>query len=283
MPAMAQSTPANSQATAPAGFDLGRFLFDMQRRVNRSLNDRLAAIERGEDSAALWGGIAIAFLYGVFHALGPGHGKTVVFGYFLGRSARIWRGIGMSFWLAGTHIAAALLLVLGAKLFLAPIAATAFEDLRWLRGLSYAAILAIGSFMLWRAWRHGDNEHCHAHHGDHSRHAVVAPSDRRGEQRILALAAGFIPCSGAILILAFTLGHGLFAAGLAMVGAIALGMGGTLSLLGVASIALRGRLVRHFGRAGGLMGRFGRILSLVSAGSIAAIGAVLLLGQILID
>ena len=60
-------------------------------------------------------GLVIAFLYGIFHALGPGHGKTVIVGYFLGRGGSIRRGVAMAGWIALSHVVGAVTVVVGLK------------------------------------------------------------------------------------------------------------------------------------------------------------------------
>jgi hypothetical protein len=57
----------------------------------RDIGRYMAAIRDGTGSAPLLFGIGFAFLYGVVHTLGPGHGKMVVASYFVGRDAQVWR------------------------------------------------------------------------------------------------------------------------------------------------------------------------------------------------
>ena len=54
--------------------------------------------------------LAFAFLYGVLHTLGPGHGKVVVVSYFVSRDARLWRGVLMGVQIAVTHVLSAVAL-----------------------------------------------------------------------------------------------------------------------------------------------------------------------------
>ena len=96
----------------------------------------------------IWAGLSIAFLYGVFHALGPGHGKTVIVGYFLGRGGSIGRGVAMAGWIALSHVVGAIVIVLLVHIILSHSYVTPVEEVSWLRFVSYAAILAIGLFML---------------------------------------------------------------------------------------------------------------------------------------
>lgn len=263
-------------APAGGGFfrDLRHGLFALQRDVNRGLNQRLVAIKRGEDSGALWAGILFAFLYGVFHALGPGHGKSVVIGYFLGREARPGRGLAMAAWIALSHVVGAVVIVGLAHLLLSRVLASPTNEYFWLRLVSYTAILAIGLLMLRDWWRGGHHHHQHGHDHDNGCGCAVGLAPGRPlEQRALAIAAGFVPCSGAILILLFAMANHLILAGMAMAAAIALGMGLTLAGLGVGSIFLRRQVVLRLPEGG----RWSRGLALLGPLFVILIGAGLLL------
>ncbi|TDQ80446.1 ABC-type nickel/cobalt efflux system permease component RcnA [Dongia mobilis] len=273
-------------AAAPEPAASGGFLqpvrhqiYAWQRDVNRALNARLVAIKRGEDRGALWAGILFAFLYGVFHALGPGHGKSVVIGYFLGREARPVRGVAMASWIAISHVVGAVVIVGLAHLVLSRALVSPTSQFFWLRVVSYGAILAIGLLMLREWWLGRDHAAHHHHHGHACNHGIgeaardsAGGRGRRLEQRALAIAAGFVPCSGAILVLLFALANGLILAGIAMAGAIAFGMGLTLALLGIASILLRRQVSLRL-PAGGYWARF---LALLGPLFVIAVGGGLL-------
>lgn len=274
-------------AAAEAGPSLlqraGAFLVLQQRNVNHAINQQLVDIKRGDNPTAIWGGILIGFLYGVFHALGPGHGKMVIIGYFLGREAKPWRGVVMANWIALSHVIAAIFIVVIAHIILSRSLASPVDEVQGLRYFSYGAILLIGIGMLASALRRQGSAHAHGHghSGGQAEHAHdLACGHHHGggtEQGLLAIAAGFVPCSGAILILVFCLTNDIVLSGIIMTLAIAVGMGLTLSTMGVASILLRRQLsVRLPGNA-----LTSRALSLAGPILISAIGALLLVGAFL--
>ena len=63
---------------------LTEYMIAFQRRANAEISTHMNAIGSGEDLGAFFLGLSIAFLYGVFHAFGPGHGKFIIISYFLG-------------------------------------------------------------------------------------------------------------------------------------------------------------------------------------------------------
>lgn len=270
------------------------FIIVTQRNVNREINRRLIAVRDGHGPGVIFAGLLIAFLYGVFHALGPGHGKTVIVGYFLGRGGSIAHGMAMAAWIALSHVIGAIVVVGLVHVALVNMLATPVEENLWLRLASYGAILLIGLVMLFLALRdrrhahahahghhghdhhgHGDHGHDHAHHDTHHGHSHSLRGLR--EQKLLAVAAGFIPCSGAILILVFAFTNGILLMGMLMTLFIAIGMGLTLAALGIASVLAHHQVRLRFANGKAM----GMVFSLLGPLLITAIGALLFSGALL--
>lgn len=296
--APSEAAPADGTTAQPGLLHrLGVWVITQQRFVNRVINTQLAAIKRGDESSALWGGLVIAFLYGVFHALGPGHGKTVIAGYFLGHQASWSRGVAMACWMAVSHVLAAIGIVLVVHFVLSHSFATPVDEMMWLRFVSYGAIILIGFSMLVGTWRgkavfgcgDGTCAHAHHHHGhghdhghshghDHGHHGHTHTISLTGNQSLLAIAAGFVPCSGAILILVFCLANSLIWQGVVMTLMIAIGMAATLSTIGLGSILLRRQTLGRVSDSE----RASRALSYIGPVLITLIG-ILLLGGAFLD
>jgi nickel/cobalt transporter (NicO) family protein len=281
--------PATSANEGGLLHRLEGFIIVTQRNVNREINRRLIAVRDGHGPGVIFAGLLIAFLYGVFHALGPGHGKTVIVGYFLGRGGSIPLGVAMASWIALSHVIGAILIVGLVHVVLAHSLATPVEESLWLRLASYGAILAVGLVMLTMAIRdrralgvaghghghgHERHRHDHAHHG-HRGHSHSLRGLR--EQRLLAVAAGFIPCSGAILILVFAFTNGILLMGMLMALFIAIGMGMTLAALGIASVLAHRQVAARFAGGRGMQ----TFLSLLGPILITLIGFLLFSGALL--
>jgi len=279
----AATAPSDAPAAQPSLLrKIGVQVVMLQSRVNRAINAQLMEIKAGDKPWALWGGLLIGFLYGVFHALGPGHGKSVIVGYFLGREAHPLRGIAMASWISLSHVVGAIVIVTVVHFILSQSLASPVDEVDGLRVFSYAAILLIGLGMLWSALRGGGHAHAHGHdhHGHdhhHHEHCAHVPGARK-EQGLLGFAAGFIPCSGAILILVFALTNGIVWSGIAMTLAIAVGMAITLSVMGVASILVRRQIVLRMPESAVAS----RAFTLIGPILVTAIGAVLLCGALLL-
>ena len=61
----------------------------IQRSLNKHLAELTKRIKETKSAKMLFLIILITFIYGAVHALGPGHGKTLTFSYFLSEETNI--------------------------------------------------------------------------------------------------------------------------------------------------------------------------------------------------
>ena len=71
------------------------WLLAKQALFYRALSGLIRAAKT--DGSAYWGLMGISFVYGIFHAAGPGHGKAVISSYLLANEETWRRGIALSF------------------------------------------------------------------------------------------------------------------------------------------------------------------------------------------
>ncbi len=239
------------------------FLMDFQRRANAEVSFHMNAIERGENLGSLLLALAVAFAYGAVHALGPGHGKFVVVSYFLGRDARVMRGVVMAVQIAIVHVIAAIVIVWLADLVLRGGFGLGLSDVPGVRAASFLIIVGIGAYMLYQAVRaslrrraNGTHGHEHGHHHGHDHghghdHSHSHSHGGRAEGGILALAAGMVPCPGAVLIMLYAVANDMIYPGSLLVAAMSLGIGSSICVLGVGAILARQAAMRVMERSGG--------------------------------
>jgi ABC-type nickel/cobalt efflux system permease component RcnA len=113
-----------------------------------------------QDWTAFWVLGGLSFLYGVFHAAGPGHGKIVISSYVLANEAQVRRGIQLSFLSAMLQSLVAVAFVLVAALLLGMTSMAMNDAAHWIGVLSYAMIAALGLWLIVRkVFRLGHQHH----------------------------------------------------------------------------------------------------------------------------
>jgi nickel/cobalt exporter len=143
------------------------------------------------DGSAVWLLMGISFLYGIFHAAGPGHGKAVISSYLVANEETWKRGITLSFASALVQALVAVLVVGIAAVLLNATAKTMNNAVWWIEIASYLLIAAMGARLLWTKghaflseWRllrapktlgaaatvAHDHHHGHGHHHHHHGH-----------------------------------------------------------------------------------------------------------------
>jgi nickel/cobalt exporter len=229
------------------------WLIDLQHWLYQGMG---AGLKSAGDVAALPAMLASAILFGALHALMPGHGKSVLVSYHLGREGRLSDGLLTGVVLAVTHIGSAIIFVmLGIAVISRSLAAAgrapAFET------ASAILIVATGAFLLWRALR----PHEHAYTGD---------------GRMLAFVTGLVPCPLTTFILTYAIAKHELAVGFAAVGAMALGVIATLVSFAVAAVFARGWLIDFLARSQALRLRVGRVAELAGSCAVIVIGLAML-------
>lgn len=244
---------------------VGRAMVDFQREANRRIGEHMRAIRDGTGSGALLIGLVLAFAYGVVHAAGPGHGKMVVVSYFLAREARIGRGLLMGAQIAFFHVLSAVVLVVFADFLLRRAFGGPPAEIAEVRIAAYGLIVLIGGAMLVQAVRRSlgrVTRDCGCAHASH------------GQQGLLALGVGLVPCTGSMLILLYALANDLLLQGLMLVLMIAAGMALTMGLLGLLSVVARGFVAARVEGGGSV--RLHTVLDYAGAMMITSLGVALL-------
>ena len=245
---------------------LTEYIKDFQRRANTEIATYMKAIERGEDLGALFFGLAIAFAYGIFHAFGPGHGKFIIVSYFLGRQARVMRGVVMAAQVAIVHVIAAIVIVWLADIVLRAGFGIGLSEVPGVRAASFLIIVGIGLYMMYQAVRtsrggvrDGGAGHGHSHGREHSHGHGDGNGHDHGhggklEGGLLALAAGMVPCPGAVLIMLYAVANDMIYPGFLLVAAMSLGIGSSICAVGVGTILARQFAMQFMERSGGSRG-----------------------------
>lgn len=254
---------------------LGQAMLEFQREANREIAVRMRAIRDHSSPAAFWVALGLAFLYGVLHAAGPGHGKAVVVSYFLAREARVGRGLRMGAQIAFFHVISAIVIVSLADLLLRRSFGGMPGEIPAVRIASYGSILLIGLIMLVQAIRRAFGRAGHDHHQQHHHDHGNCAHGHGAHQGLLAFGVGLIPCTGAVLVMLYALANDIVLAGAAMVTAIGVGMAATMAGLGLLAVVARRFVTTLFARHGEGHGRLAVALEIGGALAITLLGGLL--------
>ncbi len=111
-----------------------------------SLGVRAARLSSG----ALWWLAGMSFVYGVFHAAGPGHGKAVLSSYMVANERALRRGIALSFAAALLQGCVAILLIGVMTLILHATAERMKNAASLVETVSFLTIVVLGLGLTWR-------------------------------------------------------------------------------------------------------------------------------------
>ena len=124
------------------------WLVETQMRFNNELTSAVESLRH--NGAAFWALIGIAFVYGVIHAVGPGHGKAVISGWIMANRESLRNGIMLAALAAAAQAASAIILILLAALVLH---LTSVSITRATLGFEIGSDLLIIALGLWLVWR----------------------------------------------------------------------------------------------------------------------------------
>jgi nickel/cobalt exporter len=243
-----------------------------QRQLNQALSRELRRLREGDVGRAALAVAWIALLYGVLHAVGPGHGKLVVSSLFLARDVRLRTAIGISGLVSLLQTLSAIGIVGVISLVLGRSGFDVLRDSRHIELVSYSLIVLIGVLMLG-----GSLHEIRAHRRREPAHTGAVARSPQGVIPLgLILATGLTPCASAVIILLFALAQGVFLVGVMAALVMAVGMGVTVSLVGLVAIGVRRGTVRAI-RTPSAIDWAKDLLGVAGALAITTVGVVLLL------
>ncbi|HSX22159.1 MAG TPA: sulfite exporter TauE/SafE family protein [Gaiellaceae bacterium] len=207
--------------------------------------------------------LAAALFWGAAHALSPGHGKTIVTAYLIGRRGTPRDAAILGAIVTVTHtigVFALGLVTLALSQWIVP-----DRLYPWINLIAGASVVLIGLAVLrsrfndWaheRAHRHGDDHHHHGH--DHS-HAPEPGSGMKGLVAV-GISGGALPCPSALVVLLAAISLHRLAFGLVLIVAFSLGLALSITGIGLAAVLAKKAFARR-----SFDGLFIRALPAVSA------------------
>jgi len=204
-------------------------IISYQQKLNILMTDYFDALDSGNETMALYI-ILVAFLYGLIHAIGPGHGKMVIASYFLVKEAKIQEAFKAGFLTSVVHTLSALTITTILYLFFQSSIIKYFQNINTnMYKISGIFILIIACYLLYDIIK------------DRNEHDCIKPLKNKSLIAI-ALTIGIVPCPGVMTIVLFSMLLGYFTLGVISAIAMSIGMGITISLAAILATKMRNNM-----------------------------------------
>ena len=208
-------------------------LAKLQKKLNRSVSGQMRKLKTQKSFSFFLTIMLICFVYGIAHALGPGHGKSIISSWILVSKRELKDVVAASLLTAVVHSMSATLLVLGSWYILKKTVTIETEHLKYyLQFASGILLFLLGSFEIYKYIRRNfiDKKPGKEEAGEEES-KENEDKTRHLNSFAVALTAGIIPCPVTSLILIFAISMDLVWQGIVFVISFATGM--ALAILGV--------------------------------------------------
>lgn len=232
-------------------------LISVQYELNAYISSTIRSLN---DDNSFWVSImvlGIAFTYGLVHAIGPGHGKALVALYFSSTKSNYKKAFKMGYMISIIHAISALVLTFGIFFIMKQMFQQTFNEISDITILiSAGMIMLVGVYLFYEAYK-----------DKNVREEKLKKTDK--SEIAVAFSAGVVPCPGVMTIVLFCILLGHYTLGLFAAIAMSIGMGLTISLAGIFSIAMNRK-------ADGFLHTKAYMLEMVGAALVFLLGTLLL-------
>lgn len=217
-----------------------------QKALHQQMTGLLQQVAQQPQQAGLaLGGFSL--IYGILHALGPGHGKVVIATFLATHPTRLKTSLKLTLAAALVQGAVAVGLVTLMLIILQASSRQLHLSSFWLEKGSYLLVVGLGLWLCWRALRqlmrlrrgkmriqqlrpidHQHDEHCGCGHQHLPDNEQLMRATGWKTSLLVVLSMGLRPCSGAIMMLLFSRVIGVY--GWGVIGALAMALGTALTV-----------------------------------------------------
>ena len=236
-----------------------------QKAFNLQLSSSLNQLNQQHQEAGITL-IFISFFYGIFHAIGPGHGKFILTSYLALEQSKLRQAVKIS--LASSIVQGIVAILLVSIIVVAFTLSRSYFNLtlKWVERGSFMLMILLGFYWIYQAWKrirppklqirkispmqmsqektllvshHIHHEHCSCGHQHLPSSVQMNQSTGWKSQLFLILSIGSRPCSGAILVLFLSYTLNIYLWGILATLMMALGTGITLTIFALIVIFAR--------------------------------------------
>lgn len=267
-----------------------------QKVLHRQMTQLLQQVAEQPHHAGL-SLLAFSLIYGVLHALGPGHGKVVITTFLATHPAKLKTSMKLTLLASLLQGSVAIILVTLMLVVLKTSSRQLHLSSFWLEKSSYMLVIALGIWIGYRAikalWlllrpqptmrihalrpHHQHDEHCGCGHAHLPSAQQMAGAVNGKTQLLVVISMGLRPCSGAIMMLLFSKVIGVYLWGVLSAAVMAVGTALTISAIGL--LVQRSRALAQRLGANSQVGKGARsllpVLALVGSLTLIVVGCAL--------
>jgi len=236
-----------------------QYLVSYQYELNRYIATTIRSLDDENSLMTSLAILGIAFLYGLVHAIGPGHGKALVALYFTSNKSDYKKAFKMGYLISIIHAFSALVFTFGIFFILKTMFRRNFDQFSDIAmQISAVMIISVGMYLIYEAYKSRKEKEKKLIKSNKSETAV-------------AFSAGIVPCPGVMTIVLFCIVLGHYTLAILSAISMSIGMGLTISVAGILSIAFNKK-------AGSFMDGKTYILEMIGGSLVLLLGTFLFLG-----
>lgn len=197
------------------------FLVNIQRAIRTAIAGNIDAYVQTPNWHILLAMLPMGIIFGVAHAMTPGHSKALLASYVVGGDVRPWRAFATAMTLSTIHVTSAIVLaVIANTLITRTLVGAGRAPL--LEYVSRGTLVLLGLWLLYRTFQHRP-------HG-------------QGEGLVMGFLAGLVPCPLTLFVMTMAVSRGVMEAGIAFAAAMLIGVSIVLSTVAVVTAITSGRV-----------------------------------------
>jgi len=198
-----------------------------QYELNSYISNSIQSIDNNSSISLSLTVLFIAFLYGLIHAAGPGHGKAIVGFYFMGEQKKgknnFLKAFEMGYLIAIIHTISALITTFVLFFIIKTMFYKNFRDTYdYMVHISAVMIILVGIYIIYESYKNKKYKETNI--------------KVKKSKYMVALTAGAVPCPGVMTITLFSIIQQKYILGILSAVAMSIGMGLTISLAGILGI-----------------------------------------------
>lgn len=233
-----------------------KYFITLQYEINSYISTTIRSLNDSNSLSTSILILGIAFLYGVIHAAGPGHGKTLVAFYFTSNKGSYKEAFKIGYLISIIHAISGLATTFAIFYTLKAMFREEFDNVSQITiQISGVMIMMIGLYLIYESYKERKLKEAKIEKKAKSKYAV-------------ALGAGIVPCPGVMSIVLFCILLKHYLLGVLSAIFMSIGMGLTISIAGILSIAVNKK-------AGSFLDKKGYILEMIGAFLIFGLGFLL--------